>query len=185
MGGVEAVLPSLLVVLSGVAGAFSAYLARKSRDREENRREILETAVATRSNEVVDAVLVEELPAVDGGLRRTIIARPLSAAAGTLLSKNDVEQEVERRVAVLKDRIARIEARFPDDAVIDKVASVNDAIFATSLEALAESVRRIEEKMLSKWDVAKIVFIIIGALGALLGVALAILRFVAQQSVAV
>ncbi len=53
---------------------------------------------------------------------------------------------------------------------MEKVASVNDAILATRLEALEETLRETKERLLSKWDVATIVFAIIAGLGTTVGI---------------
>jgi len=94
------------------------------------------------------------------------------------LSRDDIDREVEKRTKALEERILDIENRFPSSSTIEKVASVNDAILATNLESLAESVKRLEDKMLSKWDVAKVVFQIIAVLGGLIAIALTIIGFV-------
>ena len=97
-------------------------------------------------------------------------------------SKDEIEQEIKNKTEFLEHRIRDIENRFPNEATIEKVASVNDAILSTNLEALSETLKKIEDKLLSKWDVAKIVFQIIAALGGLLGLSLAIIKFVLEKT---
>jgi len=48
---------------------------------------------------------------------------------------------------------------------------------ATNIEALSESIKRIENKILTKWDVAKIVFEIIAIFGVLIGIAFGIIKY--------
>jgi len=93
-------------------------------------------------------------------------------------SKEEIDREVKDRTRVLEQRIQEIESRLPPDATIEKLASVNDAMLAANLELLAKSVKRLEDKILSKWDVAKVTFEIIAALGGLVILALAIIKFV-------
>jgi hypothetical protein len=83
------------------------------------------------------------------------------------LNQKDIEKIVKEKTEDLNKRLAAIEERFPKASTIDKVASVNDAILATKIETLAESMRLLREQMLTKWDVAKIVFTILGALGVI------------------
>lgn len=97
----------------------------------------------------------------------------------TTASQEEIKELVESRVSTLQARIEEIENRFPRETTLEKIASVNDAILATNLENLTESVKRIEEKMLTSWDVAKIVFLIIGALVGLAGFVLAVVRYLA------
>lgn len=98
-------------------------------------------------------------------------------AAGTVS-----DPEVERAVSALEERLHAVEKRFPDSATIDKISSVNDAIMATKLEELQRSLERIEKRFdaekVSKWDVATIVFTIIGSIGAVIGIVFGIIKFV-------
>jgi len=93
------------------------------------------------------------------------------------LTKSDIEGEVNKKFDELKKRLEEIENRFPKEATLEKIASVNYAILGTSIEALSGSVKRIEEKLLTKWDVAKIVFQILGVLSFLLGIIFAIIKY--------
>ena len=98
------------------------------------------------------------------------IATTLAIRSSPAVSKPEVEKEVERQVALVRAKIEQIEARLPAEAVLDKVASVNDAILATRLEALDASIRELKDKLLTKWDVVVIVFGIIGGLGGMIGI---------------
>ncbi|MEW8403986.1 MAG: hypothetical protein AB2689_10990 [Candidatus Thiodiazotropha taylori] len=73
------------------------------------------------------------------------------------LSKSDVRNEIDKKVSDIRSRIEQIENRFPDSDTIDKISSINDALFAERIELLAKRLDSIESKMLSKWDVAIIV----------------------------
>ena len=64
---------------------------------------------------------------------------------------------------------------FASNATIDKISSVNDAILATNIESLTRTVKKIEEKMLTKWDVAVVVFQIIGVIGVVIGVIIGVI----------
>jgi len=92
-------------------------------------------------------------------------------------TKEDVELKVKQKVDEIKKRIEEIEKRFPAEATIDKIASVNDAILATSLESLSDTIKKLEERILTKWDVGKIVFQIIDALGVIVGLVFGILQY--------
>ncbi|GAI25840.1 unnamed protein product, partial [marine sediment metagenome] len=97
----------------------------------------------------------------------------------TVQTKQDIETQVNEQVDELKKRIEEIEARFPQEATLEKIASVNDAILATQLETLSASIKAIQDRMLTKWDIAKIVFAILTALGTLIGIIFGIINFVA------
>jgi len=102
------------------------------------------------------------------------VSKPLSIA-----SQENIKKLVEERVKTIQSRLEEIDKRFPSKDSVDKIAAVNNAILATNLEALSRSVSRIEENMLSKWDVAKIVFQILAIVGALVGLSITIIKFVA------
>ena len=76
--------------------------------------------------------------------------------------------KIEQRVEAVKRRIDEIETRFPAEATLDKVASINDAILATKIEALSAEVERLQSNLITKWDVATIIFLVLGALGGLI-----------------
>ncbi len=93
------------------------------------------------------------------------------------LARAEIETEAHKEFDELKKHVEEIENRFPKEATLEKIASVNDAILATKFEALSESIKRIEDKLLTKWDVAKVIFQILAALGVLIGVIFAILQY--------
>jgi len=84
---------------------------------------------------------------------------------------------MEEKTATLNERIEKIEERFPSSATLDKVASVNDAILATTVEELAKSIKRIEDKMINQWDVAKVVFQIITILIVIAGLDFTVITY--------
>ncbi|WP_430433797.1 hypothetical protein [Methyloversatilis sp.] len=92
------------------------------------------------------------------------------------ITKDQVATEVDERMKGLKERLQAIENRFPDEASIDKIASINDALFAQRIDQLSERLDKIEEKILSKWDVATIVSIIASGIFAVVGATYAVLK---------
>jgi len=92
-------------------------------------------------------------------------------------TKADIQKQVNEEVRALKSRIETIEARFPQEATLEKIASVNDAILATQVETISNSIQAMQEKMLTKWDVAKVVFAILGSLGVIVAIIFGILNW--------
>lgn len=80
-----------------------------------------------------------------------------------------VKDEVERAVASFQMRVEKIEERFPDATEIDKIASINDAVLATKIETIQRQIEKIEKRLdddlVTKWQVALIVFAILSAVG--------------------
>ncbi|QTJ32035.1 hypothetical protein [Xanthomonas citri] len=98
------------------------------------------------------------------------------------LSREQVGKEVENRTEELRKRLESIENRFPDDSTIDKVASINDALFAQRIEQLAARIGKIEDKILTKWDVALIVSIIAAGIFSVVGATYAVLKALGHAS---
>ncbi|MFX0141398.1 MAG: hypothetical protein ACFFDN_47610 [Candidatus Hodarchaeota archaeon] len=104
--------------------------------------------------------------------------RNILAHTPVFLTEAEVEDKVKKQLDEIKNRVEQIEKRFPEESTLEKIASVNDAILGTTVETLSESIKRIEEKLLTKWDVAKIVFQILSGLGILIGIVFAIINFI-------
>lgn len=81
-------------------------------------------------------------------------------------SADDATGEVDRRMDEIRDRISKIEKRFPDRDTVDKISSINDALFAERIEQLSARLDTIEKRMLTKWDVVIIVAASVGAIFA-------------------
>ena len=104
----------------------------------------------------------------------------LKNSLSNLTAKNqnlELETKISSKIDELGKRIQEIEKRFPKNSTLEKISSVNDAIMATNIEALSESVKRIESKILTKWDIVKIVFEIIAVLGVLIGIVFSIIKY--------
>lgn len=96
------------------------------------------------------------------------------------LSREQVRSEVEGRMSEVRERLENIEKRFPDDATIDKIASINDALFAQRIEQLSARIDKLEEKLLTKWDVALIVSVVAAGIFAVVGATYAVLKVFGQ-----
>ena len=76
----------------------------------------------------------------------------------------------------LRERLQAIEKRFPDEASIDKIASINDALFAQRIDQLVDRLEKLEEKVLTKWDVAIIVSLVAAGIFTIVGATYAVLK---------
>jgi hypothetical protein len=92
-------------------------------------------------------------------------------------TESEIEAEATKKVNEVIERIEKIEERFPEESSLEKIASVNDAILGTKVEELNESIKKIEENMLTKWDVVKILFTIIGSMSALISIIIGFLNY--------
>lgn len=73
-----------------------------------------------------------------------------------------------KRIELLSAQVRQLEARMPEGATLDMLASVNDAILATKLEALEKQLDRVEREQIGPGKVTVIVF---GVLAAFFGLA--------------
>jgi uncharacterized protein YeeX (DUF496 family) len=173
------IIGSLLgAAIAFIAGSILAVISKRRKELVKKLRKEAEkehkSALAREINEysrhISDA---QKSPAL-------IVAIDNSASMAT--TDAEVRKEIEKISKALAGRISNIEKRLPEKDTIDKIASVNDAILATQLESLTETVKKIEEKTLSRWDIAKIVFQILAAVGLLVGIGLAIISHLLSQS---
>ncbi len=96
------------------------------------------------------------------------------------LSKIEVRKEIDKKVSDIRSRIEQIESRFPDSDTIDKISSINDALFAERIELLAKRLDSMEAKILSKWDVAIIVSAMIVGISFVVGATYSIITIIGK-----
>jgi hypothetical protein len=181
---VIAIITSGIVALVGALLAFiTATLAKRGKKELEERKKKAVEQLSMWRNYIAHG-LPSELKS--DSYRQELVYQWLLNVADSKIQRtpqvtqDQMKAEIENVTRELVDRIDKIEKRIPSEATIDKVASVNDAILATHIETLSESIKRIEDRLLTKWDVAKIVFTIIGALGVITGLILTIIKFLSQ-----
>jgi hypothetical protein len=133
---------------------------------------LLKAASERHSAKEAPVEVTEELVAQ---IEEGIVARIADQRA---LSGEGVQVEVDKAVADLKGRLESIETRFPDSSSIDKIASINDALFAERIEQLASRMALLERKLLTKWDVAITVSVVVAGICTVVGATYAVLKAV-------
>jgi hypothetical protein len=183
----------IVVVASGVAAsAIAALVAGFSKRRleqlHEKERHKIQDEARTRLTEIGISVaglgFTFKIP--DKGQRDTAVAEQLLkdveqgivevVATKENLTREEISKEVETRMQEVGHRLAAIEERFPSDATIDKISSINDALFAQRIEQLTERLAKLEEKALDKWDVALTVSLVVGGIFAVVGATYGVLK---------
>lgn len=119
--------------------------------------------------EYIQRLVYSERP--DGSFPELTIVPPVTA------TKEEIGKLIDKQISTLQTRIEEIENRFPSKATLEKISSVNDAILATKVENLAKSIEELNRKLLTKWDVAKVVFLVIGGLGGLLTIIFVVIKY--------
>lgn len=147
--------------------------------------------VARRQDRLIRELNLENLPE---GLRIQLLdqfqATAVTAAAtsDTAVTKVAIDSLLDKQFGDLSDRIKQIEDRFPSDATIDKIASVNDAILGTRLESIEKLVtatrsemKTLRGDMLNKWDVVVVVIMLLGAIATLTRVAIGAIEYIKRK----
>jgi len=181
----------IISLVTGIIGTLLSYLlAQSSRKKRETNR-VLEALYITKFRKKAQKILSEEtdlkswLTYIDTISSSSPIHDLLPEVRKSQIDEvveKQINEEVSQHTAALRKRLEAIEKRFPEKDSIDKIASVNDAILATRMEAIEESIRRIEKSLISRWDVAKIVFAIIGVLGVISSIIFGIISLLQSSS---
>lgn len=85
------------------------------------------------------------------------------------LSRKSLNDDVDSSISDLTERLKNIEEKYPKDFSLDKISSINDALLAERIEQLAKKLTQVEEKQLTKWDVAIVVSIVLSGIFAIVG----------------
>jgi hypothetical protein len=181
MNNVEAIIAIAATVLTFVSLVFSVISDRASRSQK--RQEAAESEKVLRDSREAGAELLRRAQELQQTL--DVAESQISGPPRT----EGVESEVwqynkglsdanEEAVTALHKRLERVEQRFPEEATLEKIASINDAILATRIEQLEKSLGLLDSRMVTKWDVATVVFAVIGAIGVIAGAIFAVANFV-------
>jgi hypothetical protein len=172
-----AAIAGALAALAALLGSFvTALLARRSAQR--NRR----SAQALAGSDLEAGVELLELPIGEQPGTSFLELREwlTRAYAAERDAPESVKKELHEIREAFQERLERIEQRFPEEATLEKIASINDAILATKIEQLEKSVEELGNRILSKWDVATIVFAVIASVGVVAGAIFAVANFVTK-----
>lgn len=105
---------------------------------------------------------------------------PIQKSQG--MEEKDVKKLLDRHVGGLEKKLNEIEAAYPSDDQIEKYAAINDAILNAKLSLTEKNLKESLEKMASsiptKWDIAKIVMLIIGAFAGIAGIVSGVVTFI-------
>jgi hypothetical protein len=174
-------------IIAGIATIVGAWISRaKARGlkREEAKRiEELEQAF---KSQVSDAVRITTTSTTPISVNLGNLIGILSATAGTALftvsgpgimaggrftmpSKEEIQSIVEKSVEPLRKEIMDIKFRSSNDAAIDKDTLVKIALFESTVEHLATSVKELKENILTRWDVVVVVLTILSGVSVFVG----------------
>jgi hypothetical protein len=171
--------PEVWVFLIGVIAtimiaAITGFYSR----RIQQRKDALIEQLKSRENEFFE--FVKALP--DEGVPEPQFVRYLEnqiamrVASSPGLSDEEVKSQFQTQLQEVGDRIAKIENRFPEESKIEKIASINDALLSERIDQLSKQLENIEKKILTKWDVAVLVSMMIGGIAFVVAATYSVLR---------
>ncbi len=177
----------LSVAIGSIASIVSAWLSLNRKRMLEEKRKRADESIRRAINMSIGEYSKQIAPSDIEEFYKSLVNLEELETPSELVQSDEaitekIKEKMDEKLNHLNDKISKIEERFPDQGTIDKVSSVNDAILATQIEAINKRLENIENKMLGRWDVAKIVFQIIAAFGAVIGAALAIINFYLQNN---
>jgi flagellar biosynthesis/type III secretory pathway chaperone len=151
--------------------------------RSQRRKEAVESEQVIRNSREARAELLRRAQELEQTL--DVAESQISGSSGTEGAETrmwhynkGLSDTNEETVDTLHKRLERVEQRFPEEATLEKIASINDAILATKIEQLEKSLELLDSRMITKWDVATIVFAVIGAIGVIAGAIFTVANFV-------
>jgi hypothetical protein len=193
-------------LVAGVGGllvsALTWYFARSASDASLEARDLARAKFI----EAAAALPPSEGSIVTSNLDDLVESAVSSGSTGRSLD-DGISKAVEDRIADLVERLRRVEAqvevsttlaaRNPDPTrrarIIDALRSsstddsfaiaqsIQLAVLGTRLEAAQEAIKRLQdEKHITKWDVAVVVFAVLGALGVIAGIVTGVLAIVVK-----
>ena len=177
-------------IIASVAGAIGSLIAsflfdnvsKRLREAQKRRKEAIEEAYKKSLSKYIENYSQQHHSNKTENLLRTLLDAGSTSSAsspisGTFMTRQEIQGKIDESIVTLNERIENIEKRFPEQDTVDKIASVNEAVLGTKIDNLTLTIQKLEEKLLSRWDVVKIVFQIIAALSALIGIILALATF--------
>jgi hypothetical protein len=175
------IIPVIAGFIASIATVIYAYLAKEhSASRRDRQMKELSKVVFSMGPVTVKRTLEGEAiafsfatPELLQSIEQSIIARLESRPGAT---KEETRKELERQLNEVHDRIKKIEDRFPADATLEKIASINDALLAQRIDQLAKHIEGLESRILTKWDVAVTTGTMLAGIIAVVGATYAVLK---------
>lgn len=115
-------------------------------------------------------------------LLREIEEEVAKRASSSGASKEEIRSQIDAHLDDVKSRLQAIEERFPDQSDIDKISSINDALFAERIEQISSRIERLENQQLTKWDVAITVSLVVAGIFCIVGATYGVLQAFGQVS---
>jgi len=185
-GNGDGVIYSALIgaIASIIAGLLASLMLRRRKKQVSNKKEKVRNTITKLGIDLgfvkaeISSNQLAPTQAQLASIEEQIVAR-LSERPDFNAAK--LEDIIENELEQFRDRISKIEERFPPEAQLDKIASIDDAVFSLRIDQLAKHIDALESRLLSRWDVAVIVSSMIGGIFAIVAATYAVISFFAKQ----
>jgi hypothetical protein len=161
-------------IASGVAMMMQGRYTRRATQREATFRKRLEA----RTRELLEAREQGRGQPADVALERLPLdfATRLSSSGEAAHDRSAEDKALDERLAILSKRLDGIEKRVPAERGVKNSTRITDAVQEASLDGVEKRVRQLEEKQLTEWQVAKVVFAVLAVLGGLVALVLEVIK---------
>lgn len=181
------IITALIAALGSLASAIFSLLKKKEEQKHlKKESERLKSKAAQISVDLGILKFTHDLESAGETLPQNEIVQQLENRILNKLkdhpnsSDETIKSEVRQGLKEFKERIAKIESRFPDESKLDKIASINDALLSERIDQIKERLAQIEEKALTRWDVALTVSAIIGGISFVVAATYGIIKFIGK-----
>lgn len=161
-------------VVSIVAFILTIWIYVKQRRIIEKQKEVLKHS----------KIVWDKIPKLENNELRTIFSEEILRVEKNIVnsvvssaSDFDVSSRLKEEIEAFNKRLAKIEEKFPADSKIEKIASINDAIFSERIDYLTKQMEQLENKQLNKWDIALTFSMILGAIATIVTLTYGVLVF--------
>ncbi len=183
---VAAAIGALASLVSGLYANYRRLLEIKkiAEEKELIKKDISEVSIDLglvkfkKTFETEGAENIEPLEPLIERIEEQVVAR-VSKSPG--MSKQDIKQEVKKELEEFSGRLENIENRFPEGSQLEKISSINDAILSERIEQLSKQLSALENKVLSRWDVAVTVSMIIGGVFTVVAATYGVINFITSS----
>jgi len=181
----ELIISMLGVVASLIAGLLSLYFKNKYSNQKRTQKAEIQKSVAEVGLDlglIKFSKSIESSPESISNLSSEIIAKIeeqilAKVNDGEFIDSELVKNAVNAEINDFNERIKKIEERFPEEAKLEKISSINDAILSERIDNLSSKIERIGKNILSKWDVAIVVSMIIGGIFAIASATYGVIKY--------
>lgn len=176
---------AVLGTVSSLIGALLASLGKRRQQKERKstqlrlRDQLAKLEVSAGIGPIrVSRTLVDEAVVTDltERIEKQIVDR---LSADPRMTVDEVRSAVQTELGEVRQRIEKIENRFPPESQLERISSINDALLSERIDQIGKRIESLEKQVLSRWDVAKTVSTVIGGVCAVVAATYSVMKVLA------